>query len=146
MSAADYAAFSAAHLGPYAADRMQADHFTQEQADEFVRAQTAQTLPQGQETPGHRFFNIVADDVCVGSLWIFHATGARDGFVYDIVVEPQHRRRGHAGAALELAAQLLREEGCEVLGLNVFAHNPGARALYEKLGFAVKSSYMNKPL
>ena len=146
MSEADYAAFMAAHFAPYAADRMQADHITQDEADAFVQAQHAQTLPQGLHTPGHRFYNIRADGQTVGSLWINHEPQKSAAFVYDIVIAPQFRRRGHASAALREAQRLLKAEGCRVLGLNVFAHNPNAQARYAKLGFAVTSSYMNKLL
>ena len=62
------------------------------------------------------------------------------------MIAPQHRRQGHAAGALRQAQQLLKERGCLVLGLNVYAHNPDARALYVKLGFAATSSYMNKVL
>ena len=146
MSAEDYAAFMAAHLAPYAADRMQADHFTRQEADAFVRKQNAELLPQGRATPDHHFFNIVAGAQTVGSLWLRHADGHREAFVYDILIEPPYRRRGHATAALGAAQHLLRDRGCQVLGLNVFAHNPHAHALYAKLGFAVTSSHMNKVL
>jgi len=147
MSEADYAAFIDAHPAPYAADRMRADHITQAEAEAFVRKQTAETLPQGLATPGHQFHNILADDGRqVGSLWLHHAPDQREAFVYDILIDPQFRRQGHAGAALREAQQRLKEAGCAVLGLNVFAHNPNARALYAKLGFAVTSSYMNKVL
>jgi len=132
-----------AHLAPYAADRMQADFLAQDQADAFVRRQTADTLPQGQATPGHHFYDIIAEAGAVGSLWLRHMPGEREAFVFDLLVHPQFRRRGYAGAALREAQVLLRQAGCEVLGLNVFAHNPGAQALYAKLGFKVASSYMN---
>jgi ribosomal protein S18 acetylase RimI-like enzyme len=143
MSEAAYGAFMQAHFKPYAADRMQADFLTQEQADAFVRRQTADTLPQGRATPGHHFYDIIAEEGRAGSLWLRHAPGEREAFVFDIVIEPRLRRRGYAGAALREAQRQLREAGCEVLGLNVFAHNPGAQALYAKLGFKVASSYMN---
>lgn len=143
MSEAAYAAFMQAHFAPYAADRMQADFLTREQADAFVRRQTADTLPQGRATPGHHFYDIIAEGRAVGSLWLRHAPGEREAFVFDLLIQPQFRRRGHAGAALREAQRLLRDAGCEVLGLNVFAHNPNAQALYAKLGFKVASSYMN---
>lgn len=146
MTPPEFAAFMDAHFAPYAADRMQADHLTRAQADDFVRKQSAETLPQGMATPGHRFYCLLAGGAKVGSLWLHFAAGSREAFVYDIVIEPPYRRSGHASAALQEAQRLLRREGCSVLGLNVFAHNPDAQALYAKLGFTVRSSYMNKRL
>ncbi|MDB5806735.1 MAG: hypothetical protein JWN73_4057 [Betaproteobacteria bacterium] len=94
MSAADYAAFAEQHFAPYAAGRVLADHISQTEAEAFVRKQTAATLPQGQATAGHRFYNIVdAADTQVGSLWVRHAVGEREAFVFDLVVDPPFRRR-----------------------------------------------------
>ena len=73
MNADDYAAFMAAHHGPYAADRMQADHFTQEEADAFVRKQNADVLPQGLTTPDHHFYNS-----CVWTVWIALSSSPAD--------------------------------------------------------------------
>jgi ribosomal protein S18 acetylase RimI-like enzyme len=143
MSQASHEAFMQAHLAPYAADRVQADFLTPAQADAFVRKQTGDTLPQGLATPGHHFYDIMAEGRAVGSLWLRHLPGEREALVFDLLVHPPFRRRGFAGAALREAQVLLRQAGCEVLGLNVFAHNPGAQALYARLGFKVASSYMN---
>jgi ribosomal protein S18 acetylase RimI-like enzyme len=62
-------------------------------------------------------------------------------FVYNIEVRPDYRRRGHGAGIMNAAALHCRELGCSVLGLNVFAHNPGARALYDRLGYEVTHEY-----
>jgi ribosomal protein S18 acetylase RimI-like enzyme len=41
---------------------------------------------------------------------------------------------------------LATDLGLRYLGLHVFAHNPGARQLYEKLGYTVRSLNMIKNL
>jgi hypothetical protein len=46
---------------------------------------------------------------------------------------------------LQLEA-IAREMGLQQMGLHVFAHNPGASALYESLGYVVTSLNMLKPL
>ena len=42
---------------------------------------------------------------------------------------------------MNAAALWSRDHGHPVLGLNVFAHNTGAKALYEKLGYQVTVDY-----
>ena len=59
-------------------------------------------------------------------------------FVYDVEVRPRPapqglRRRDHE----RRRAVWCRDQGHPALGLNVFAHNPGARALYDRLGYRV---------
>ncbi len=42
---------------------------------------------------------------------------------------------------MNAAAVRCRDAGHPYLGLNVFAHNPNARALYDKLGYRVTLDY-----
>jgi len=42
------------------------------------------------------------------------------------------------------AESIARDAGCATLGLNVFADNPGAMALYHILGFQTVSRHLNK--
>jgi GNAT superfamily N-acetyltransferase len=75
----------------------------------------------------------------VGTLWI--STEHPMAFVYDIAVEESQRRRGYGEAIMNAGARWCRDRGHPALGLNVFAHNPGARALYDKLGYQVTADY-----
>jgi len=61
----------------------------------------------------------------------------RIGYVSDLYVRPDHRRRGLGRALLSEGAHLL---GREVVTLDVDASNPDARAFYERLGFREQSS------
>jgi len=72
-----------------------------------------------------------------------HRPVAHDSLkAYNIVVRPEHRRRGYGAAIMNAAAIRCRDLGHPVLGLNVFAHNPNARALYDKLGYEVTHDYL----
>ena len=66
-----------------------------------------------------------------GSPW----TGAT-GYIYDIEVHHDQRRRGYGREVLDAGARAAHDLGAAVLGLNVFGHNDGARALYERAGYA----------
>jgi len=66
--------------------------------------------------------------------------------VYDIVIQQEYRRRGHAMRALqalEVEASLLGLAGA---ALQVFGYNEGAIALYRKLGFEPTNINMYKAL
>ena len=63
-----------------------------------------------------------------------------------LTIDPEHRRKGFASEALEALAKEARERGAERMGLFVFTDNPGAMALYEKLGFVARAISMAREL
>ena len=66
----------------------------------------------------------------------------RIGYVSDLYVRPEHRRRVLGRALLSEGARLL---GREVVTLDVDASNADARAFYERLGFREQSSRLAAP-
>jgi ribosomal protein S18 acetylase RimI-like enzyme len=56
-------------------------------------------------------------------------------FIYDIAVDPAHRRKGYAQAALGEIEAFARERGCVGVQLHVFGGNTGARRLYQRAGY-----------
>ncbi|KAF0100925.1 MAG: ribosomal-protein-alanine N-acetyltransferase [Rhodospirillaceae bacterium] len=52
-----------------------------------------------------------------------------------VAVDPAHRRRGAARLLLEAVVDRVRDDGARTLFLEVGADNPGARTLYDSLGF-----------
>jgi GNAT superfamily N-acetyltransferase len=58
------------------------------------------------------------------------------GFLSDLYVRPQARRQGLAGALVHEAVARLREGGATSVELDVAASNTGARAVYQRWGFA----------
>jgi ribosomal protein S18 acetylase RimI-like enzyme len=84
----------------------------------------------------------------IAGLWLGNAidqvTGDRHGHIFMLYVDPDHRRRGIATALLNQAQQWGQERGDRRLGLQVFTHNPGAIALYEKLGFTPRALLLEK--
>jgi ribosomal-protein-alanine N-acetyltransferase len=52
-----------------------------------------------------------------------------------VAVDPAHRRRGAARLLLGAVVDRVRGDGARTLFLEVGADNPGARALYDSLGF-----------
>lgn len=104
----------------------------------------ARLLPDESATPGHHFWHAYDGDLRVGFLWI-KVTDDR-AFVFNVAVEPDLRRRGYGRAIMLAAERWCQDNGLTTIGLHVFAHNPGARALYEQLGFSETGRNMAKSL
>lgn len=144
----DFETFLAATLPRYAQERAEGDGIPLAEAEAFARRQRAELLGEGPDTPGHRVWRIVerASQERVGWLWLFVDAARAEAFVYDLSVLPAHRRRGLASAALAEAFAWARGQGAVRIGLNVFAPNAAARALYARLGFREASLYLTRAL
>lgn len=129
------------------ADYLQASgRATPEQALTQAQRSHADLLPQGLQTPGHHLFEIrAAGGHAVGHLWLHAGPGGR-AHLYDLFIEPPHRRQGHARRALQALLDQAAGLGAERLGLNVLTANEAARTLYEQLGFQVHSLQMSLSL
>lgn len=121
------------------AEELASTGMSAEQALERARTQMGELIPAGLDSPGMEFFMARVGDTVVGDLWL--NTDDTMAFVYNIEVRSDQRRRGYGAAIMNAAAVHCRETGHPYLGLNVFAHNPNARALYDKLGYRVTLDY-----
>lgn len=133
----------------YADDHVKAGTWAREEAVVRAREEFGQLLPNGLDTPDHYFRTIAADDgTDVGDLWYHRrAQGNRaELFVYWIGIDERHRRHGYAAAALSLLETEARRLGADRIALHVFGANAGARALYERLGYAPTNILMAKEL
>ncbi|MFF1561252.1 GNAT family N-acetyltransferase [Streptomyces sp. NPDC058279] len=88
--------------------------------------------------------------VAGGSVWFATLPGRAIGrMVVDgrwagfaaVEVDPGERRRGHATAVMTALARRALEEGASAAWLQVETDNPGARALYDGMGFATHHAY-----
>lgn len=138
MTPAEFDAFTEVMVVDYAATLTEAG-LSQERALERSREQMGQLIPDGQDSAGMEFFTGWAGGAPVGRLWL--NADQPMAFVYDVEVLEDQRRKGYGAGLMNAAAIWSREHGHPVLGLNVFAHNPGARALYDKLGYRVTNDY-----
>ena len=73
---------------------------------------------------------------CVFTFGFDHEAGGPLATVTDLFVEPTHRRRGFARAALGFMAATCRALGVRGLELQVERHNTAGQALYRSVGFA----------
>jgi ribosomal protein S18 acetylase RimI-like enzyme len=149
MSDAQYAGFVAAAVAGYAADKVAAGQWAEDQSLELARKALEELLPQGRQTADNYLFTVLDEQARpVGTLWIGvkEYAGKRNAYVYDVRISPACRRQGHATRALEAAENEARKLGFDGIGLHVFGHNAAARALYERLGYRPTDINMFKPL
>jgi ribosomal protein S18 acetylase RimI-like enzyme len=130
----------------YVAERMRADHVSRAEAEQFVTAQWARTMPQGAATAGHHLFWAREDSARIGLLWIFIDAAYAQAFIYEIIVFEAFQRRGLGRELLACAEEFARAQRSRALSLNVFSPNHRAIALYESAGFAAVSQHMSKAL
>jgi len=78
----------------------------------------------------------VADGECVG--FITCDVSADRGWIDQVGVAPDERRRGLAGNLILSALHRFRAEGLQEASLHVNINNPGAVALYRRLGFVCR--------
>lgn len=143
MDAGAWEAYMADGNETYAQDRARSGESV-ERAREIAAQQMAELLPDGPDTDDQHFFVGLVGDEVVGSLWI--GTERPMAFVYDVVVDEAHRRRGYGGGLMRAGALWSRERGAHALGLNVFGFNSGARALYEGLGYDAVELFLAETL
>ncbi|WP_345470450.1 GNAT family N-acetyltransferase [Glutamicibacter ectropisis] len=121
----------------------------EEQAKESAQSTMTHSFPEGQATLTNAVFTL-ADEVLgdVGYLWVGQDTSGdpTSWWVWDIVVEAEHRGHGFGRQAMILAEDYARSHGGQTLGLNVFGFNKTARGLYESLGYETTSIKMRKTL
>ena len=138
MTDAEFDSFMSSMVEDFAGELV-GTGMSEEAAGQRSREQLAQLVPDGQRSPGMVFFTARVGGEPVGRLWL--CTLDPMAFVYDVEVLEDQRRKGYGAAIMNAGALWSREQGHAVLGLNVFAHNPGARALYDRLGYFVTQDY-----
>jgi len=108
----------------------------------------ADLLPDGLATPDHHFWVAYVGDDEVGMLWVRIKPGSTgsQAFGFGFEVREDLRRQGYGRAIMVAAEEKCRELGVVSIGLHVFGHNPGARSLYEQMGFEVTGYNMRKTL
>jgi ribosomal protein S18 acetylase RimI-like enzyme len=147
MPATRLPAWLDATMAEYVESRIRSGE-SRDQAEANKQRSLENWFPGGSPAAGHHVWELTGPDgTVVGHLWIGPFTpGSSDWWVFDVEVDPAHRRRGHARQALDLAHAVARSEGATSIGLNVFGYNTGARDLYEQLGYQVASVQMRLPL
>lgn len=143
MTAADFEAYVEASARAFAVESPRLRHLAADAALAASRGEMRELLPAGLATAGQLLWSIFDGDTRVGYLHL--GVDERDPcamYIWDLEIAAAYRRRGFARAALQLAMAHVKGLGIQRLGLNVFADNTSAVALYAALGFSVTQSQM----
>jgi len=149
MTQSEYLAFVSDAIPAYAADQVASGQWSAAESVGLASRAFDALLPQGLGTPEHYLFTIRDDSaLSLGVLWIAvqKRAGKRIAYVYDVQIDPIHRRRGYAAAAFLALENKARDLGFSGIALHVFGQNAGAQALYAKLGFITTDINMFKTL
>lgn len=133
----------------YAGENVKAGYWTPDEALEQSRKAHQQLLPDGLDTKDNYFLKILDErGAVIGEAWLKanQDTALPSGFLYAVFIEEAHRGQGYGKQTMLALEEKAKELGLRTLALHVFAHNAEARALYEGLGYEVKSLNMEKLL
>ncbi len=130
------------------ADEIVGAGFTPEEAKQNIERNKKSLFENDIPNDGQRIFDVLDDDVAIGSLWLAKREEGNSGewFIYDIVIDPEHRGKGLGRSTMQAAEEYVRSEGGTRLALNVFGPNTVARTLYESMGYSVLAIGMKKEL
>ncbi len=150
MTQPDFEDFLESDIRQYAAERTEAGYWSEAEAMPRSRTEHEVLLPQGLATKDHYIYTIRERETgaAAGVIWLKVSLDSSrpSGFIFDLEIYEQFRRKGYARQAMLQLEEVARGLGLQQLGLHVFAHNANARALYESLGYAVASLNLLKPL
>jgi GNAT superfamily N-acetyltransferase len=148
MREEEWAAMRERVAAGYAQAKVEAGEWEEAEALRLAHEQTDELLPGGVDTPGMLLLSCEDErGEVVGSAWVALASSNGPGaWIYDIEVEAAARGQGYGRWLLAALEQAVRERGVSELGLNVFAGNDVARALYESSGYEPTSIHMRKHL
>jgi GNAT superfamily N-acetyltransferase len=148
MTDDDYAAYTAAANETYARVVSEAGGRPYQEVLPEAAALRQSLLPAGPRTPGHRLFRVLDEHgVAAGVLWVGPSSSdPTQAWVLDVELEPGARGRGLGRATMLAAEDVARSLGFASIGLNVFATNARAEALYRSLGYRPERSQLRKPL
>ena len=147
MDEAAFQAWTTASIRDYAAEKVQAGEWLAGDALGRATGEFAALLPDGRQTAGHEIRSMInGAGERVGMVWyaVENRPIGRVVFIYDISVDPAHRRRGYGQAALDEVETYAREHDCLGVQLHVFGANTGARQLYQRAGYVETDVMMLK--
>ena len=150
MNDAEFAKYLAVAIPDYAQGKVESGQWAATESLELSRKAYADLLPQGLQTPDNFLFTVYdgVSPESIGMFWFAAQDrgGQRVAFVYDVSIDPEHQRKGHASRAFAALEAEVQKRGLAGIALHVFGQNTGAQALYHKLGFVTTNINMLKQL
>ncbi|KIE44326.1 hypothetical protein U732_782 [Clostridium argentinense CDC 2741] len=148
MNEADFNNYINNAIKNYAAEKIKAGTWGEEEAENLSRETFARLLPKGIYSENQYLFSIIDADkqMKVGYLWFQCCKKliGKEAFVYDFIVFKEFRSKGYGTQALKSLDDVAKGLGINKISLHVFAHNKRALSLYEKTGFIATDINMSK--
>lgn len=144
----DFDAYIKLQNEEYANDLILIKEMTFNEALEYSQKEMTKFIPEGHQTKGHTFLNIIHQNEKIGVLWYWTMEGktAPSIFLCHLYLYEKFRGQGFGKKALTFLENESQKLGARELMLHVFGHNKNAIKLYEKFGFSPWSIQMKKPL
>ncbi|QTN26983.1 GNAT family N-acetyltransferase [Rhodoferax sp. AJA081-3] len=150
MGETEFAAYLETAIPDFAQDKVNAGQWAPAESLELSRTSYAESLPQGLATPDNYLFTVRdgATSEQIGMLWFAaqERGGQRIAYVYDVAIDAEHQRKGHASRAFAAMEVEVLKRGLSGIALHVFGQNTGAQAFYQKLGYLPTNINMFKQL
>lgn len=148
MTLIEFEAYLEKTVPEYAADKVRAGDWPEEEALERSRNSYQMLLPEAVRTENNYLFRIQIEETGekIGVLWMKHEVPRPHGFIFDIMLDEKMRGKGYGRQAMLALEEFAKKLDLETIGLHVFAHNPAAMRLYKNLGYEVTSQNMVKRL
>ena len=148
MTESEYETYLEKAIPEYAADRVHAGHWSEEDALDRSRKSYRELLPQGIKTENNYLFRVQLEESgeAIGMVWLKHEAPRPYGFIYEIMLDETQRGKGYGKQAMLALEEFARGMGLEIISLHVFTHNTVAIRLYEGLGYEVTNQNMVKRL
>jgi len=144
MTQPEFDSFLESSIPEFAADKVRVGNWTEAESLERSRKGYADLLPQGHATTNNYLFSVKDSQSDERLGWFWLAVEKDNAFIYDIVINAEHRRQGYGTQVMDAAEIEAKRLGCSSIGLHVFGFNKAALALYQKLGYEVKNINMSK--
>lgn len=151
MDESDFEEYLKWSVKNYADEKVRAGTWEETEALEKSRSEFSRLLPDGRRTENNHLFRIMKDDGSekIGVLWIGILHGNSDiggAFIWDIMIYPQHRRKGYGRDTLVELDRKVKELGEKRVTLHVFGHNTAAIELYRSSGYMTTDLIMSKEI
>jgi ribosomal protein S18 acetylase RimI-like enzyme len=148
MTDAEFQVYLARAVDNYALEHVKAGNWQPSEAHQKSAQEFNQLLPDGVASKDQHLYSIedVPSGLKIGILWfaVFHKGPRPAAFIYDFEIDEAYRGKGYGRQALTALDEEAATMGIETISLHVFAHNPTAIALYEKMGYAATDLHMAK--
>lgn len=130
-------------VADYAEDLIKSGIATKENAFRESIDEFAEILPNGMQTIDSFLYMIVnMEGEEIGLIWYGRDCRSENtAFVFDFLINPEHRRKGFGTEALRLVEEEAKAGGYKKIGLNVFKFNTAAYALYQKMGYLTSEEF-----